>query len=464
MKNNKFKACKISVVILLSLFSLVIFAGCGDTAEDVISREDVETFLAEEEADSYRSDLSTATDDDNDGTLKSDNTPTAEDTENTVVAPTSDQAQALKEAVISGMSEENTDVLTELISRADTETEKIYKEGIIPGNTGSGLLDDALGIEFNKELLNIKGKIESHLLDDDLDEIIELHDLASDTRDMGYIEDLYHMLSDMDRYLLNFDTNAVKEDYFGRLHVWEDFGTVSIDTDYDDDDRMLAIQDALRDVARKEVTPAYEDRILDDYRELYEYNDAVIGYIYIDGTVIDAPVLQTLSDYEYYLHRDIDGNESEPGCIILDADSEIGIGTAADGYLEGYEPSSIQLIHGHNMRNGTMFGSLLKYENESYADSHAYIQYDSLYEHRTYEVICAFYSEIYPEESDEFKYYTYNRLESEKEYETWRKGIDEMALYERNVSSGYDDEFIVLSTCAYQTDNGRFAVMGVRIR
>ena len=88
----------------------------------------------------------------------------------------------------------------------------------------------------------------------------------------------------------------------------------------------LEEQDALRDAERKKVTPAYEDSILPEYRELYDYNNAVIGYIYIDGTVIDAPVLQTLADYEYYLHRDIDGHESEPGCIILDADSEIGMG------------------------------------------------------------------------------------------------------------------------------------------
>ncbi len=224
----------------------------------------------------------------------------------------------------------------------------------------------------------------------------------------------------------------------------------------------LEEQDKVRDTARKKLTPAYEDRILPEYRELYDYNKAVIGYIYIDGTVFDAPELQTLDDYEYYLHRDIDGRESEPGCIILDADSEIGIGTAEDGYLEEYEPSTIQLVHGHNMRNGTMFGSLLKYADGSYADSHAVIQYDSIYEHRSYEVVCAFYSQIYPEDSGEFKYYTYNQLDTEDEYNVWWSNISDMALYMRDVESGYGDGFIVLSTCAYQVENGRFAVVGVR--
>ena len=225
----------------------------------------------------------------------------------------------------------------------------------------------------------------------------------------------------------------------------------------------LEEQDALRDAERKKVTPPYEDDILPEYRELYDYNNDVVGYIYIDGTVIDAPVMQTLADYEYYLRRDIDGKDSTAGCIILDPDSEIGIGTKSSGYLEGYEPSTIQLVHGHNMSNGTMFGTLLKYDDESYADSHSIIEYDSLYEHRTYEVICAFYSQIYPEDSDEFRYTTYNQLDTEEEYDYWRSHIDDLALYTRDVESGWGDEFIVLSTCSYHVEDGRFAVMGVRI-
>lgn len=233
-------------------------------------------------------------------------------------------------------------------------------------------------------------------------------------------------------------------------------------TEEEFDSLPLSEQDAARDRARKKVTPAYESKILPEYRELYDYNNAVIGYIYIDGTVIDAPVLQTLADYEYYLHRDIDGNKSEPGCIILDADSEIGIGTREEGYLEDYEPTSVQLVHGHNMRNGTMFGSLLKYADKSYADSHAIIEYDSIYEKRSYEVLCAFYSQIYPEGSPDFKYYNWNQFGGEKEYDIWRSNIDKLALYERDVEAGYGDEYIVLSTCAYQVEDGRFAVVGVR--
>ena len=270
-------------------------------------------------------------------------------------------------------------------------------------------------------------------------------DLLPSVNEAGTIESV--VSSDTDEIT---DEKEEKELYIGDL-TFEEYEALTLEE-----------QDALRAEERAKVTPAYEDDILPDYRELYDYNNAVIGYIYIDGTTIDAPVLQTLEDYEYYLHRDIDGVESEPGCIILDADSEIGIGTRKEGYLEGYEPTTIQMVHGHNMRNGTMFGSLLKYADASYADSHSIIEYDSLYEKRSYEVIGAFYSQIYPEDSNEFKYYTYNQLDSKEEYDHWIENIEDLALYLRDVPYQYGDEYILLSTCAYQTEDGRFAVFGVR--
>ena len=222
--------------------------------------------------------------------------------------------------------------------------------------------------------------------------------------------------------------------------------------------------DDIRAELRLEAAKPYEGDILDCYRQIYDYNDRTIGYIHIDDTVIDGPVLQTLEDYEFYLHRDIDGNESEPGCIILDADSEIGIGTKLSGYLDEYEPSLIQLVHGHNMRNGTMFGSLLKYTDSDYGLAHNIICYDSIYEKREYELVEVLYSQIYPEESDAFKYYDIEGIDSKDELKDWLDNVNEIALYQTGVEANEDDEIIVLSTCSYHIDDGRFAIVGKRIK
>jgi len=240
-------------------------------------------------------------------------------------------------------------------------------------------------------------------------------------------------------------------------------GTIEENTDINWDLMTLEEKDKYRDTERKKVTPEYESLIRDEIKEVYDYNSNVIGYIHIDDTNIDGPVLQTLADYEYYLHRDIDGVPSEPGCIILDADSEIGIGTIDKGYLNGYTPTSIQLVHGHNMKNGTMFGSLLKYADQNYGLSHSIIRYDSLYEKRNYKVLGAFYSQIFDEESENFKYYNWNNFTSLAEYNEWYKEIREMSLYWTDEDVKYGDEFIVLSTCSYHVENGRFAVVGVRV-
>lgn len=207
----------------------------------------------------------------------------------------------------------------------------------------------------------------------------------------------------------------------------------------------------------------YESQIMEEYQGDYARNDRVIGHIIVEGTDVDCPILQKLEDYEYYLTHDIDNQDSEQGCIIMDPDSEIGIGTYSDGYLEGYEPTTNLLIHGHNMRAGTMFGALDRYASASFGEQHPYIYVDSLYEHRTYELVMAFYSKIYPPESDDFKYYRFNQADTEEEFNTWYEGISNLALYRTDVPVAYGDEFITLSTCAYQTPNGRFAVVAKRV-
>lgn len=218
----------------------------------------------------------------------------------------------------------------------------------------------------------------------------------------------------------------------------------------------------------------YENQILEEYEELYEYNPDVIGYIVVEGTDVDCLVFQSLEDYDYYLSHDMDGNESEQGCIILDPDSEIGIGTAKDGYLEHFEPSTNMLVHGHNMRSGTMFGALDRYNREAFAKKHPYIYFDSLYEHRVYEVFAATYSTIVPMRDKEhlfsdnpdevFQYYYFNQANSEEEFDAFYEALQAHALYELPVDVAYGDELITLSTCAYQVKDGRFAVFGKRIK
>lgn len=199
-------------------------------------------------------------------------------------------------------------------------------------------------------------------------------------------------------------------------------------------------------------------------KEVYNLNSDTIGWIKIDGSVIDYPVMQTVGDEQYYLNRDFEGNYSAYGCIIADTDGNVGSGTKAHDYADGTRPSTNLILHGHNMKNGTMFGALDKYRDEEYMKEHRIIKFSSLYEDREYEVCSVFLSKVYKKSDDVFKYYKFFDADSEEEFDDFYGNIKELSLYETGVEASYGDEFLTLSVCAYHVDNGRFVVVAKRIK
>ena len=251
--------------------------------------------------------------------------------------------------------------------------------------------------------------------------------------------------------------------------------------------RYVATRDNLTE-ALQNISPEVENTTLDDpdegeltvaddgevvqtavksekMSEVYTLNEDSAGWVKIDGTVIDYPVMQTPQDEQYYLNRDFDGKYSAYGCIIADTDSVIGSGTAAEDYTDGTRPSTNIILHGHNMKNGTMFGELDKYRDKGYEKSHPIIKFSSLYEDREYEVCSVFLSQVYKKnQTDVFKYYQFFNAESEDEFNDFYENIKKLAMYDTGVTASYGDEFITLSVCAYHVDNGRLVVVGKRIK
>ena len=199
--------------------------------------------------------------------------------------------------------------------------------------------------------------------------------------------------------------------------------------------------------------------------EVYTLNEDSAGWIKIDGTVIDYPVMQTPEDEQYYLNRDFDKKYSAYGCIIADTDSVIGTGTRAEDYTDGTRPGTNIILHGHNMKNGTMFGSLDSYRDKSYEKGHSIIKFSSLDEDREYEICAVFLSQVYKKsQTDVFKYYQFFNAENEDEFNNFYDNIKKMSMYDTGVDASFGDEFITLSVCAYHVENGRLVVVGKRIK
>ena len=88
------------------------------------------------------------------------------------------------------------------------------------------------------------------------------------------------------------------------------------------------VETILEEIMNEEYEPIYSPVMLDEYKELFEQNNDLIGWLYIEGTGIDYPVMQTPDDENYYLYRDFEGQENKNGCLILDTDSVAGVGLA----------------------------------------------------------------------------------------------------------------------------------------
>lgn len=214
----------------------------------------------------------------------------------------------------------------------------------------------------------------------------------------------------------------------------------------------------------EEVPVTNEDGILLEYEELYNQNNDMIGWLKIEDTVIDYPVMQTMEDEQYYLRRNFEKEDDDNGCLIMDTDSIVGVGSKELGYTEDKEPSSNLIIHGHNMKSGNMFGNLALYEDEAYGKEHNIIYFDSLYEKREYELISVFYSQVFYQHEDVFKFYKFFQADTQEEFDDWYTNIKEMSLYDTGVEAELGDEFITLSACAYHVEDGRFVVVGKRIK
>ncbi|MBR4981315.1 MAG: class B sortase [Lachnospiraceae bacterium] len=203
--------------------------------------------------------------------------------------------------------------------------------------------------------------------------------------------------------------------------------------------------------------------MLPEYEALYRENDDFIGWLRIEDTVIDYPVMQCKEDENYYLSYDFYKKENKNGCLILDNDSQVGRGNKLVNYENGENPSTNLIIHGHMTKTGQMFGKLILYKDKEYGLAHNIISFDSLYEKRKYELITVFYSKVFYENEDVFKYYNFFQADTQEEFDDWYQNIKKKALYDTGVKAKFGDEFITLSVCSYHIQDGRFVVVGKRI-
>lgn len=213
------------------------------------------------------------------------------------------------------------------------------------------------------------------------------------------------------------------------------------------DEPVITTETQLPETTEPSESVETEPVMLPKMAELYEKNKDVVGWIRIDDTKLDYPVMFTPDDEERYIRANFEGNFDLSGLPFVDKDCSV-------------EPESDNLIiYGHNMKNGTGFKTLHSYVDKSYWEEHPNIYFSTLYEERNYEIIAAFYDRVYYKHEDVFKFYQFIDAEDEAHFNEAMSYYKKKALYDTGVTAEYGDHLITLVTCSYHVDDGRFVVV-----
>ncbi len=207
-------------------------------------------------------------------------------------------------------------------------------------------------------------------------------------------------------------------------------------------------------VSRKQTAKAAKEEdapeILDEYKNLYIKNRSIIGWLKIDDTNINYPVMQSKNS-EYYLTHNFNQEYDRNGSIFMDPACDV------------LKPSTNLILYGHHMRSGNMFGDLDKYESREYMEEHATIEFDTLYEKGTWKVMYVFRDKLRQDTEITFKYYQFIEANSAEEFASNMNAMAQMSFYDTGVKASYGDQLLTLSTCDSREEDGRFVVVAKRV-
>lgn len=223
------------------------------------------------------------------------------------------------------------------------------------------------------------------------------------------------------------------------------------------EDVVYTITEESENIATKntKATEKVEEKnILPEYEKLYEENSDLYGWIKIEDTIIDYPVMHTpeLEDTNFYINKNWKKEESELGSIYIDGRCK--------------EDSENLIIYGHNRKDKSMFGSLTKYKEKEYYEQHKYIEFNTLYQKSTYEIIAVSKAVVYYNQDvaqNEYLFYEHIELNSKEEFNNYIHYMKENSYYDIANNAEYGDKLITLCTCDYWTENARLLVVAKKI-
>lgn len=174
----------------------------------------------------------------------------------------------------------------------------------------------------------------------------------------------------------------------------------------------------------------------------------MIGWLSIDGTGINHPVMQSQNTPNFYLKHNFEKERSDLGVAYLQENCDV---LTSDNLI----------LYGHHIRGRKMFGALESYKSKDFYEEHRTIHFDTLTEQGEYEIVAVFQTTAYSKKG--FRYYDFVTAENAQEFDAYIGKCKELALYDTGVAVRYGERLLTLSTCEYSAPNGRLVVVAKKV-
>lgn len=223
------------------------------------------------------------------------------------------------------------------------------------------------------------------------------------------------------------------------VFIYSAYALSTILYDYYHNHQVLTEVQDIYDAMEEPEEVSYGD-FRSQFYELHKINPDIVGWITIDDTKINYPILQA-DDNDYYLNRNYKEEDSRAGSIFMDYRNNVETGNRNT------------IVYGHRMRDGSMFNSLTKYTDEEFYKEHKKVYYDTMYGSYDAEIFAAYYT------TTDFDYIQTD-FDSNEEYSLFLNEVLGKSQIETDVDINADDEIVTLSTCDYtlDPDKGRLVV------
>ncbi len=203
----------------------------------------------------------------------------------------------------------------------------------------------------------------------------------------------------------------------------------------------------------KKISKKYYKKLKNYKKKYKKQSNEIAAWISIAGTKIDYPVMYSgLKNNTKYLKKNIKGQKDSHGMLFA-------------SYITPKRKISYNnIIYGHNMKDGTMFTDLTKYASKSFYKKHKYIKIYTQGYNYVYEVVEVVRVSCKTGSKDRMIYEKFAQLNNKKTFKKWQKQVAKNREYKCSGKYKRTDKLMMLSTCEYQKENGRFALICKQVK